>query len=106
MSERTLPFFLHGKRHEIRPILLEEFYGITNSFAEMKNRYSAGPIDSRHLVDMYFRLFRSVVPTISRQDIEEMTQAQCAALFVLILRKLEGRDDEISTEELKKKSQT
>ncbi len=106
VSERSLPFLLHGKRHEIRPIQVQEFYGITNSFAEMKNRYAAGPIDSKQLVDMYLRLFQSVVPTITRADVQEMTQAQCASLFLMILAKLEGRDHDLAADDLKKKSRT
>lgn len=100
-----LPFRLHGKVHLLKPVELQEFYSLTNALMKLHAlRDDASNINTDQLIDSYFKVINSVCGTITKQDIEQMTQAQIGALYALILEHASGRSHKVDHEELKKKT--
>lgn len=91
MIAEPLAFKLHGRVHKIEPISVKEFYAYSNALARLNVLRDSKSIEKEDLVDAYFELYKSVISTIKLQDVEDMTQAQAAALFQLIIDVVTGR---------------
>lgn len=91
MVAHPVAFRLHGKVHYIKPISVKEFYAFTNALAGISALESEQKLTSAQVIDLYERLIASVCDSISRREIEMMTQAQCAALLQLIVECVTGK---------------
>ncbi len=91
MVADSVAFRLHGKVHKIKPITVKEFYEYSNAIARLKVIEKADKVKKDEIVDAYYNLIHSVVDTINLSDVENMTQAQAAALFSLILDAISGK---------------
>lgn len=85
MISKTVQFKVHGKIHEIPPQSVESFMIFTHLYSEiLKLQERVEPVSAEELVSAYFKMINSVCKTISRQDVNDMTQHQVAALFQLM----------------------
>lgn len=86
-------FKVLGKEHIIEPISAVEFFKYTNAYAKLWNLTEGKTItlEGDKLIDAYHELFSAVCKTITRKDIEAMSQAQIGALFQVISDTVTGR---------------
>jgi hypothetical protein len=81
---------LHGVVHEIKPVLVNEFFALANALARLNNLTAQKEINLDDLVDTYFGLIRSVCPTIEKEDIRKCTNAQVAAILQKVYDHVNG----------------
>lgn len=91
MIAKPVGFKLHGRVHQINPIALEEFYKFANAWTRVVSWKESDSIKPDEYLDGLTSLFSSVCPSINRQDVEKLTQAQAAGLFELILETVTGK---------------
>lgn len=91
MVAQSVAFKLHGKIHNIKPISVKEFYAFTNAMLSIQGLETAEHVTPAQIIDLYATLIRSVCDTVTRHDIEQMTQAQCGALLNLIVECVTGK---------------
>lgn len=91
MIAHPIAFRLHGKIHQIKPISVKEFYAFANAIAGIGALEKEEKITTAQVVDLYTRIICSVCDSISRKDVEAMTQAQCGALLQLIVEAVTGK---------------
>jgi hypothetical protein len=101
LSKETLRFELHGKIHELQPITVEIFYGLTNALVAFNSKVEGETADQ--VIDKCTSLFKSVCPTIVREDVEKMTQMQVGALYAIITDHALGRSSTLTMDDVKKK---
>jgi hypothetical protein len=97
-------FKLHGKLHEIAPVTTESFLRYTNALGKLMELKDKNQITPDELVEGYFGLISSVCGTVTKQDIDDMTQGQVAALFQLVMDSVTGKAQaEVHKQELGEK---
>jgi len=84
-------FRLHGRERQIKPITVKEFFLYSNALAEFYALKDKPEVTNNELIDVAFKLSKSVCDDIERVDIERMSQAQWAALFSLIMETVTGK---------------
>lgn len=99
LVEKSSYVRLHGKNHEIKPILVSEFFELANALAEIKKLENKTDFSLNDVVDSYFSLFMPLIPTITKDDICNSSHAQIAALLSHVMDHIQGRGH---TEEKKK----
>lgn len=100
-----LPFRLHGKVHTLKPVSTKEFYHLTNSLAHLYTlRDQNKEVKAQEVIDAYYEVIKSLCDTITKEDIQKMTQAQIGAMYALILEHAHGRTEQVDQNELKKKT--
>lgn len=100
----TVSFKLNGKIHEIKPLSTKDFLIYTNALSkvwELKDKEIIKPDD---LIEKYYDMVSSVVPSIKRTDIETMNQQQVGALFQLILDTVTGKAQARASQDAQKKT--
>lgn len=88
-----------GKTHEIKPIMVSEFFALANSWASVELLKKQDKVTVDNVVDAYHAVIFPVCPTISKDMIRKASAAQLAALVQFITDIMNGR----MTEEKKKK---
>jgi hypothetical protein len=92
LVSEPIAFRFNGEVHEIKPVSTLELLSFTNAFAELQELNGrADSITVGELVDAYTSVISSVCPSITREHVESMTQAQVAALFQLVMDSVVGR---------------
>jgi uncharacterized protein YkvS len=91
MVAERVAFRLHGKVHYIKPISVKEFFAFTNALVSIQALQQTDKVDVDHVVELYHGLIQSVCDTVSRKDVQAMTQAQAGALIQLISDCVTGR---------------
>jgi hypothetical protein len=92
LIQSPIPFKCLGRIHYLKPVSTKVFFEVTNALARMSTmKEQAGELGHKELLDLYFGLFSAVCDTISRQDLERMSQAQCAALLQLVIDTITGK---------------
>lgn len=87
-----IAFRFQGRVHEIQPISTLELVRFTNAFAALSElNGKSDTISLAELIDAYTRVISAVCPTITRAHVEDMTQAQIAALFQLVMDSVVGK---------------
>jgi len=79
--ERPSYFRLHGTIHQIRPMLVEEFWAVANALAEIGAMNKTDKLSLDEVIDKYYNLIHSVCATIQKDDLYRCNQAQLAALM-------------------------
>lgn len=104
ITQDTVNFKLNGKIHEIKPLSTKEFLVYTNALSklwELKEKDVVGPDE---LIDKYYDMVYSIVPSITKEDIGSMNQQKIGALFQLILDTVSGRTQVLTRQEAQKKT--
>jgi hypothetical protein len=83
-------FVLHGSEHIIRPLTTEQFFRLTSEYTKLLEIQRSDKIDTSDLIDKYYGFVSTVCDSVSRKDIENMTQQQVGALLNLIIGILTG----------------
>ena len=87
-----IAFRFAGEVHEIKPVSTLELLRFTNAFAQLQELNGrSDAITVAELVDAYTSVISSVCPSITRDHVEDMTQAQVAALFQLVMDSVVGK---------------
>lgn len=94
-------FRLHGKVRSIKPVSTENFLKYTAALSGFYGLREQKNVTPDELINAYHELAKSISDDISRDDICQMTQAQVAAMFTLILKSVSG---EAQAEAEKKKT--
>lgn len=91
MVAHPVAFRLHGKVHFIKPITVKEFYAFTNAINSINALEKQEHVTSGQVLEMYEKLICSVCDSVTRKDVENLTQAQCGALLNLIIECVTGK---------------
>lgn len=87
-----------GKVHLIKPMTNRTFLQVMSELGKMKELDKVEIKDHRTVLLAYSGLFATVCDTIHFRDVEQMTQAQIAALFKQIISTVTGEAQLESTE--------
>lgn len=91
MLSEPVAFKLHGKQHVIRPLDVEQFMKLTGALTDIYALQKQKDVTAETLVDTYYALMHECCSSITREDIENMTQQQVAALFELVIETITGK---------------
>lgn len=80
-----------GKVHEIKPILVEEFFSFANSLAAIQEMKNAEKVTVDMLVEAYYSLIYPACPTVTKDMIRASSHAQIYALIQFVLDHVSGR---------------
>lgn len=94
LVNESFHFKLHGKIHTIDPVSTIEFFKFANALARVEGLKTAEKVTGNELIDSYYNLASSICHTITREDIERMTQQQAGAFLQLLMDVSMGRVDE------------
>ena len=81
---------LHGKTHMIKPILVEEFFAISNALALVSDLQKREKITLEDLIDGYYGVIFAVCPTITKDDIRACSHSQVAAFLKRVISHVSG----------------
>ena len=91
LVDTPVAFKFQGETHVINPLTAGEFLQVYEAFAKIEILVNEKNITAQEVVEAYTELFSSVCKTITKRHVEEMTQAQSAALFQLVLQSVTGK---------------
>lgn len=91
LVSEDIAFRFQGKLWTIRPLSAGEAFVAWQNMSKFETLKKKESITFTEVLDFYYDLFKSVCPDIKREDVENMTQPQCAALLQLILDTVTGR---------------
>lgn len=84
-------FVLHGKEFTIRPLEVETFFGMLEEYMGLMDLKKLDSITPEQLIEKYHKCFVKVIPDLKRDDVSNMTQQQCAALYELVMDTITGK---------------
>lgn len=95
LATHELVFKLHGKKFTILPVSQRVFLQFVEGLAQLYKSYGElGQGKDREEIENFSRdcqaLINTVVPGITREDIENCTSAQITALFSIIIDHVKG----------------
>lgn len=106
LVSEAIAFKIHGKVHTLNPVTVQEFLNFSYALTHAQSLQAQTVVSPEELIDVYFQVFASVCNTITKEDVKDMTQAQIAALFQLIvdsiMGKVQGESGEVFQAEKKK----
>lgn len=82
---------LLGFRHVIKPLSFEQFIRYTSALGELYELRKKPEITQKEMVQKYFNLVTTVIPTITEEDINKMTPNQMAGLIQVVLDTIAGK---------------
>lgn len=91
LIDTPLTFRLHGSVHTLNPVSNIVFLRFVKGLSEVQDGVNDKTIGAEEFQTQCLKLFQCVCPTIKKEDIENNTQAQTAALFSLIIDHVQGR---------------
>jgi hypothetical protein len=91
LVDTSLSFRLHSNVHKLLPVSNIVFLRFVNGLSKIQQDVNNKQIGAEEFQAEMLSLFQSVCPTITKQDLENNTQAQTAALFSLIIDHVQGR---------------
>jgi len=91
LVNEEVAFRLQGKTFYLKPLSAGEAFVVWQNLAKLDAMKSKNEVTFTEVLDFYAEMFSSVCPDIKRKHVEEMSQAQCAALLQLILDTVTGR---------------
>lgn len=90
VAERVA-FRFKGQAHFIEPVTTKEFYQYVNASNQVLNVIRDPQATATQVIDAAHRVIASVCKTISREDVENMTQPQIGALLTLVVETVTGK---------------
>lgn len=82
---------LHGKEHEIRPVTVGEWFAFAHAIQEVSSLEKREKVTLDEIVSAYFGIIQPYLPSITRQDIRDCSQAQVSALVDMITCHVTGK---------------
>lgn len=94
IKTRTIGFRFNGKIHKIKPLSIEKYAEATAAMAAIGELImSKKRIKSEaQLLDAYQAIFSVICPSVTRDDLENMSVQQIGALYNTVLEHIMGRD--------------
>lgn len=89
--EEKLHIKWRGKVFVVNPVDLDTLFKVTNGVIGIQNLAKDGTSTTDKLLDGYFNLFSSICDNITRDDIAQFSLAQCAAFYIAVMEKVQGR---------------
>lgn len=88
-----VPFKFKNKIHYLKPMALDEFLKFTNAQAKLMDtiKNTENKLTGETLALKYHAVISSVCDTITIEDINDMEQAQVAALYQLVIDLVTGQ---------------
>lgn len=102
MIAEPIAFRLHGKVHKIKPVSVSEFFKYTNALAALTRLKDKDAFTANDILVRYYDLIAAVCDTITYKDVEQMTHAQIAALFSIVIEAVTGKAHASNDEDEKK----
>lgn len=84
-------FYLHGKEFTIQPMDVISFMSMLDGYMNLMDLKKVENITPEQLVDRYFDCFSKAIPQLTKKDVSDMTQQQCAALYELVMDTITGK---------------
>lgn len=81
---------LHGKTHTIKPVLVEEFFALSNAMATVKDISNRDKITLDEVINGYYGVISAVCPTITREDIRACSHSQISAFLKIVIEHVSG----------------
>ena len=103
MISKPVGIRLFGKVHQIKPMDQETFLKTVNSLAQMDFLRKQRDVNREKILDGYAVIFASCCNSISRKDVEKMTEAQISGFFNQVILQVQGVSS-MSDSDQKKKS--
>lgn len=97
---------LHGKKHVIRPVLVEEFFALANAWAVIGDLDSRKNVGIDEVIDAYFGVIHAVCPTITREDLRTCTLSQITGFLRVVMEHSTGGLTDEKKKALKIKTRT
>lgn len=83
-------FKLHDKVHKISPMLVGEFFRVSEALAGIHKLDEVDKITLSECIDKYYNIIHAVCPTITKMDIQNASQAQIAAVLQHVIEHITG----------------
>ncbi len=80
-----------GEIHELKPILVEEFFALANAWVQVQDVVKSDKVTMDQAVNAYYALIFPVCPTITKTMILGATHAQIAALIGYVNEHVNGK---------------
>lgn len=92
LVSKPVTFRLHGKIHTIEPVSMLRYLEFVNGMATLGvlETKKEAPLETE-MRTAVLKLFNSVIPTLTAEDLMQCTQAQIAALMSLVIDHVQGR---------------
>lgn len=90
LVSKPISFKLLNQVHTIEPISVQEFINFSAAYADFNEAAKKDTLSTDEVLEVYAKIFQSVIKTIKKDDIHKMTQAQVAALFALVVKAMTG----------------
>ena len=91
LESRRTGITLHKIDRTLRPISILDQMEVANAFNRMRVLVQKEKISGKEVYDAYFEIFSKIVEPFSKEDLDEMTQHKCAALYQTIEDHIMGR---------------
>ncbi len=82
---------LHGKEHQIKPVLVGEFFAFANAMAGVEALRAEPKVTVEQIVDAYYGIIYPIIPTIEKDDIRKCTPSQVSGLLSLVNLHVTGK---------------
>jgi hypothetical protein len=86
----SVEFQLHGKVYRIEPLTTEQFFHLTNEYANLMDVRTKSGMSADEIIGVYHSFISVAVPDITREDISNMTQQQVGGLLQIIIGLITG----------------
>lgn len=83
-------FKLHGKVHVMNPVTVLEFWKFSEAMAQIQLLAIQEGVTIDSLTEGYLGLFHAVCPSITLEDVKNMTQPQIGALLQFVVDTIKG----------------
>lgn len=104
--EQSIVVRWKDKKFRLDPLSLEDFLKLANQYELMHKRCAEGDVSSEELITSYFNLFHILTPDITRENVGDMSIAECSAFMAIVIDKLAGKihaDNPVHASQFEKK---
>ena len=91
IKSEPVGFYLFEKLHVIRPLSVEDFMDYVDKYVNLMDLKNRTEVTAEELIEKYFQCFSKVIKTLTKEDIRNMSQQQCAALYELVMDTITGK---------------
>ena len=91
IKSEPVGFYLFEKLHIIKPLNVEEFMGYVDEYVNLMDLKNRTEVSAEELIEKYYRCFSKVIKTLTIDDVKNMSQQQCAALYELVMDTITGK---------------
>ncbi len=84
-------FYLHDKLFTIDPMDVITFMSMLDEYMNLMDLQKLKSVTADELVEKYFNCFSKAIPKLKKDDVRNMSQQQCAALYELVMDTITGK---------------